>query len=64
MHCSGPLAGLTALLTLVAFPVQIKTDSTASTELYGDIENTEYGDFESLSQTRERQQHLCHREVP
>ncbi|XP_044251146.1 wnt inhibitory factor 1 isoform X2 [Drosophila takahashii] len=61
MQFSGPLAVFTALLTLVAFPALIQADST---ELYGDIENTEYGDFESLSQTREQQKHLCHREVP
>ncbi|KAH8276041.1 hypothetical protein KR026_000732 [Drosophila bipectinata] len=60
MHFCGPSpAVLIALLELVAVPALIEAEST---ELFGDISSA--GEFESLSLTRERQQHLCQREVP
>lgn len=61
MLSSGLSALLTALLALVACPALIGADST-ELELYGDIVTP--GEFESLSLTRERRQHLCQREVP
>jgi len=50
-----------ALLTLTA---TLAAEATAGSELFGDIHIQ--GEFESLSQTRQRQQqqHLCQRELP
>lgn len=60
MHFCGPSpVVLIALLELLAVPALSESEST---ELYGDIAIP--GEFESLSLTRERQKHLCQREVP
>ncbi|XP_034099045.2 epidermal growth factor-like protein [Drosophila albomicans] len=65
MRCNWSV--LTALLTLTLALAEVTTatsTSAAEAELYGDIHVQ--GEFESLSQTRQRQQqqHLCQRELP
>ncbi|EDW03235.1 GH11129 [Drosophila grimshawi] len=59
-NCAEALL-LRMLLLLAATPM-LAAEPAAGKELFGDIHVS--GEFELLSQTRERQQHLCQRELP